>query len=268
MSESAYDLLASIYDLLQKDIDTSAWADYICSIDSKYNRRSGQGDGNNGRPLLLDLGCATGSFCLEIARRGYDPIGIDSSPAMLAAAREKWLREGEDNLQALFLLQDISNFELYGTVDIIVCLLDTINHLTRPKQVESLFRLSANYLNPGGLLVFDLLNYNYMSKTLGNNFFFQDEKNFTLFWQNHFRRQSGTSRSELTFFLRQRDGSYQRADEQIREKYYSLQDVKKWLEDLPLELLSGQAKLPNRIPKEKQNRQVYIIRKNIPDQEK
>lgn len=268
MSGSAYDRLASVYDQLQVDVDNSAWADFISQLDRDFNRRTKEGDGENGSPLLLDLGCGTGEMCLEMARRGYDPIGIDSSPSMLETAREKWQSADLKDVQALFLLQDISSFELYGTVDLIVCLLDTINHLVRPGQVRGLFHLCANYLNPGGLFIFDALNYEYISQTLGNNFFYQDKADFTLFWQNHFNQRSKISRSELTFFLKQNDGSYRRDDELIKEKYYAPEDIITWLKDLPLTVIDRCAPLRRSPPDEKLDRQVYIIRKNNQNQEK
>lgn len=36
---------------------------------------------------VLDLACGTGDFCRELARRGHQPMGIDLSFGMLAAAR-------------------------------------------------------------------------------------------------------------------------------------------------------------------------------------
>jgi len=76
-------------------------------------------------------------------------IGIDLSPDMLDCAKKK--SEGRD---ILYLNQDMSNFELYGTVDAIVCLMDSINYLLYVKDVKRLVKLVKNYLNPGGLFIF------------------------------------------------------------------------------------------------------------------
>lgn len=264
MPDAAYDRLALVYDRLQEDVDQAAWAEYVCQLDLEFSDRSPEGDGADGRPLLLDLGCGTGGFCLEMARRGYDPIGIDVSPSMLEVARDKWrtaVKKDPNLPQALFLQQNISQYELYGTVDLIVCLLDTMNHLTRPVQVQNLFRLCANYLNPGGLFIFDLLNHDYMSRTLGDNFFYQDRTDFTLFWQNQYQGKTGISRSELTFFLKQADGRYIRAEEVIVEKYYSPESIARYLQKLPLQLLRCYAPLCKSDAAETDDRQVYIIRK-------
>jgi len=256
-----YQHLARIYDQLQQDIDPAVWSDFVQRLESIYSLRQGCGDGLNGRPILLDLGCGTGSFCLEMARRGYDPIGIDTSAAMLDQARQK----ADDD--CLFLQQDISRFELFGTVDLIVCLLDTVNHLIRATQVARLFRLCANYLNPGGLLVFDLATSRHLAQTLGRQLFFQDQLEYTLFWQNHYQPKSGISRSELTIFNRLPDGTYGRQDETITEKYYGPREIRHWLSEAGLELVARHGELSLKLPTASDERHFYVARRPVADKE-
>lgn len=257
-----YQHLAQIYDQLQQDIDPAVWADYIQRLETLYSLRQGRGDGQGGRPLLLDLGCGTGSFCLEMAQRGYDPIGIDVSGTMLEQARQKIAAADTAGLPTcLFLQQDISRFELFGTVDLIVCLLDTVNHLTRTTQIKRLFKLCANYLNPGGLFIFDLATSRHLARTLGRQIFFQDQPDYTLFWQNHYQNKSGISRSELTIFSRLPDGSYSRQDELITEKYYDPREIRHWLSDAGLELVARHGELNLKSPAVSDERHFYIARR-------
>lgn len=78
--ETIYDNFAYIYDKLMYDIDYSKWADYIEEI-FKIN--------NHKPSLILDLGCGTGNFCIEMAKRGYEMIGVDMSQEMLSCAKIK-----------------------------------------------------------------------------------------------------------------------------------------------------------------------------------
>ena len=265
--EQTYQHLAPIYDQLQQGIDLPAWADYIQSLETAFSLRQGSGDGQDGRPLLLDLGCGTGSFCLEMARRGFDPIGIDASALMLDQARQKASQAAAESpvkpLPVLFLQQDISRFELFGTVDLIVCLLDTINHLLRPSQVQRLFRLCANYLNPGGLFIFDLASRRHLAHTLGNQLFYQDNDHFTLLWQNSYRATSGISRSELTLFSRLADGRYERHDETIVEKYYEPSRIRQWLQTAGLEAAAHFGELKLKQPARSDERHFYIARRPL-----
>lgn len=263
--QQTYQNLAPLYDQLQQGIEPAFWADYIQQLEATFSRRKKQGDGQGGKPLLLDLGCGTGSICLEMSKLGYDPIGIDASEMMLDQARQKSAEMlaacPPDLSPPLFLLQDISQFELYGTVDLIVCLLDTINHLSRSAQVCRLFSLCANYLNPGGLLIFDVATEKHLSQTLGNQQFFQDDEDFTLLWQNSYKPKSGISRSELTLFSRAEDGSYTRYDETIVEKYYSSQQLRRWIAEAGLELAACYGELNLRRPKMTDERHFYIVRR-------
>jgi len=70
MSDPEYQQLAPAYDLLQRGENPAAWADYVQRLDRQFSCRIESGDGQVGRPLLLDLGCGTGGFCLEMLRRG------------------------------------------------------------------------------------------------------------------------------------------------------------------------------------------------------
>jgi 2-polyprenyl-3-methyl-5-hydroxy-6-metoxy-1,4-benzoquinol methylase len=257
---TAYNNLADIYDLLQQDLDCPAWADYIQALEARFSRRGRPGDGRDGRPLLVDLGCGTGRFCHEMARRGYDPIGIDESPAMLDRARRA------DPDECLFLQQDISRFELYGTVDLIVCLLDTVNHLMKPGQAARLCKLCANYLNPGALFIFDTISRSHLSRTLGQACFFNDSEDYTLLWQSSFRPQNSVSKASLLLFSREADGRYRRSDTEIRERYYSPGEVRGWLRQAGLELVAQSGRLDIPPPAGPAERRFYVARRPL-DQE-
>ena len=57
-----YDAIAHIYDKLNKDIDYSAWADFVERAFDRYLPA---------RPeLVLDLACGTGSMSIQLAKRG------------------------------------------------------------------------------------------------------------------------------------------------------------------------------------------------------
>ena len=123
-----YDLIAPIYDKVNGDVDYSQWADFIEKIIEREYRP--------GKPeLVLDLGCGTGRMTLELARRGYDMTGIDYSTEMLEIARDNAEAEGLAD-RMLWLCQDITEFELYGTVDVTVSCLDTVNHITEPAALS------------------------------------------------------------------------------------------------------------------------------------
>ena len=142
-----YGAISDIYDKINSEIDYSKWADFFEKCFDKFL---------NCRPeLVLDLACGTGSMTLELAKRGYDMIGIDSSSDMLNVALDRKY-DMELPRDVLFLLQDMTSFELYGTVGAITCCLDSVNYLVDDGDLERCFRLVHNYLDPDGLFLFDV----------------------------------------------------------------------------------------------------------------
>lgn len=215
MRSTFYDVLSDYYDFLQQDIDNKAWAEYVHALALLHC--SSSGDGSNGSRILCDLGCGTGKTTIEFVKHGYDVIGIDNSDNMLNEARE--LSAGMEN--TLWLLQDITEYELFGTVDVMVSLLDTVNHITDAAKIDKIFASFKNYLNVGGVFIFDIGTKHHFQNTLGDNLFCQDYDNFTLIWDNEF--DNDMSVSSLTIFHSKDGENYKRVDGTIREKYYSLE---------------------------------------------
>ena len=104
------------------------------------------------RNTILDLGCGTGTLTELLAREGYDMIGVDSAEEMLRIAMEKRERSG---LDILYLLQDMRELELYGTVGAVVSVCDSLNYLLEEEDIRQTFARVNNYLYPRGIFVFD-----------------------------------------------------------------------------------------------------------------
>ena len=176
--------------------------------------------------LVADLGCGTGSFCLEMAQRGYDMTGIDVSAEMLSIAKQK---ADSANAGILFLNQDMSSFELYGTMDAITCLMDSINYITYKNDLKRLFRLVHNYLNPGGIFVFDINSPYKFENALSSNVFCETSEDVSYIWQNSFDKRSGLCRFDLTFFVK--EGKYYRRFDEIHyERSYGTDELGRMLQ--------------------------------------
>jgi SAM-dependent methyltransferase len=225
LSHQPYDELAGIYDHFQRHLDPTEWASYLHRLYLR-TERTHTCQGEDGKPLLVELGCGTGRMLAALADVGFDVIGIDASPGMLQAARETF---AEKKATPLLLLQDISDFELFGTVDCVVCLLDTVNHLTSEEAVRRCFARTANYLHPGGVFIFDLATPEHFRETLGNRQFFEVTETYALLWQNEYHPKCQESRSELTLFEQLPDGLYRRSETCIVERSYTPDQMTAWL---------------------------------------
>ena len=166
----AYGSFAWVYDMFMDNIPYEQWAKYLCEI----LQENGVSDG-----LLLDLGCGTGSMTQLLAKKGYDMIGVDSAPEMLQIAMEKKEASGQD---ILYLLQDMREFELYGTVRGVVSICDSMNYMTDTTDLLQVFRLVNNYLDPGGVFVFDL-NTVYKYQSLGDCVIAENRGEASFIWR-------------------------------------------------------------------------------------
>ncbi len=216
-----YNDFAEVYDKLQ-DADYGEFVNYYERIFKKFAQSP---------KLVLDLACGTGNITVPMAKCGYDMIGLDLSCEMLNIARDKAFNEG---LDILFLNQDMCEMELYGTVDAIVCALDGLNYITNPEDLQQVFCLVANYLNPGGIMVFDLNTEYKLREVLGENTFVCEEEDVFYVWQSDFCDETKVCEFELNFFCKQPDGGYVRFDEFQAERAYSVEEITEFVNNAGL----------------------------------
>lgn len=227
--KSAYTSLASVYDRLNSDVDYSAMADYIEKQFSLY--------GDGGVLSVLDLACGTGSMTVELARRGYDMTGIDLSGDMLAAAREKCDRERFRH-SVLLVRQNMADFELYGTVNAVICCLDSLNYLTKTSELARTFSLVHNYLDPDGLFVFDMNAPAKFERIYADNAYVLEDEGILCAWQNDYNPKSKLCDFYLSIFTETKNGLWQRFDEVQRERCYSIKTVRRLLAGAGFEIFS------------------------------
>ena len=225
-----YEILAPIYDAVNRDVDYSAWADFIERIAKSECRVHPE--------LVLDLGCGTGRMTLELARRGYDMTGVDISPEMLDIARceAERIKKGRD---ILWLCQDICELELYGTVDLAVSCLDTLNHLTSPKELEKCLSLVHNYLIPDGIFIFDINGKKKFESIYGSEVYVMEEKDTVCIWQNRYDERTRLCDFFITIFKERDDGAYERYDDVQTERMYTLRAIKNKLKSTGFEFIGA-----------------------------
>lgn len=220
----AYTGFAQVYDRFMDDVPYGAWKDYLVHV----LQQEGIFDG-----LVCELGCGTGKMTRLLAESGYDMIGIDASDEMLSMARES------DSTNILYLNQDIRSFELYGTVRAVVSVCDTMNYLLEKDDLLQVFRLVNNYLDPGGVFLFDLNTEYKFRELMGEQVFFDDRQEGSLVWENYYDEEEKINEYHLTLFIRQEQGLYRKYEETHYERAYALQEVMKLLEQAGMQFISA-----------------------------
>ena len=210
--------------------------------------------------LVCDLGCGTASVTERMSLKGYDPIGIDSDVGMLMKAREKLANDGVANV--LLLEQDITDFELYGTVDVIYSTLDTLNYIIDFKALERLFALVYNYLEYDGLFIFDINSEYKFENVLSDNVYTFDCDDVFCSWHVGFDKDSGICTHELTCFSKTEDGHYARSDETQTQRYYRREEIESVADSYGFELLSLSDDYSDAVVGAETERLTYVLKIN------
>ena len=222
-----YSHLAGVYDLLNCDYDYNKYASFIDS-EIKENEMVKSS-------LILDLGCGTGKITFALRELGYDMTGIDISEEMLSIAKD--ICYDKEISDILWLCQDMTKFELYGTVDACTCCLDSINYLTKLSDVKSCFSLVHNYLIPDGVFIFDINTPYRFENVYGDNDYILENEGSLLAWQNEYNKKSKICKFYLSIFEENEDGLYERSDEIQKEKCYSMKQITSLLKECGFEIL-------------------------------
>ena len=242
----AYTGFASVYDLFMDNIPYEEWCEYLSGLLKENGADSG---------LILDLGCGTGTLTRLLADRGYDMIGADLSDEMLEIAMEQ---EAEEPRGILYLQQDMRAFELYGTVRAIVSICDSMNYLMEYEELVEVFRLANNYLDPGGVFIFDLNTIYKYRDTMGETTIAENREEGSFIWENYYDEEEQVNEYDLTLFIREEDGRYQKYEETHFQRAYDLDEVKQAIAEAGMEFVAMYDAFTKDAPKPDSER-VYVI---------
>lgn len=109
---------------------------------------------------ILDIGCGTGQFSIELANRGYSVVGVDLSSRMIEEANSNklklrrkstgdvsfWNKEAEDFL-----------FDFDLTFDAILFMSNSLSYNTN--NYRHVIKRSANSLSNNGIMIFQIKNF-------------------------------------------------------------------------------------------------------------
>ena len=161
-------------------------------------------------------------------------IGVDNSMEMLEIAMEKQEKEKTD---ILYLLQDMREFELYGTVRAVVSVCDSMNYITDEEDLLQVFRLVSNYLDPGGIFIFDLNTVHKYRDILGDATIAENREECSFIWENDFDEEEGINEYDLTLF--EREGElFRRLKETHYQRAYSPEEVRQAAEEAGMEFVA------------------------------
>ncbi|EXM39668.1 methyltransferase [Ruminococcus albus SY3] len=244
---NGYGSFARYYDALQKDVPYGAIAARIRQLGLEYSSEN---------EVVVELGCGTGRLCRELENLGLDVIGVDISADMLEEAEEQRTTDSD----ITYICQDMSELDLWGAADIIVCVLDGMNHLPNEEAFRRTVERASMFTCDGGLFIFDVNTEYKHREVLGDNSFVYELDGLFCAWRNNCR-EDGRVDIALDFFAEKEDGSYTRETEYITEILLPRDLIERTAEEFGFEKVGIYDGLTNDPPDSTTERELYVYRR-------
>lgn len=213
---NGYAALASSYDGLMADGAYRRRADFLERL-FKKGRRPVQ--------TVLDLACGTGTVACLLAERGYRVTATDGSEEMLTRAAEKaaFLEQ-----PPLLIHQAMPRLRLAQPVDAAVSTLDSLNYLTRERDLRETFCRVYRWLQPGGQFIFDVNTPYKLRRMNGQMYMDETEESFCV-WRTFFSERTHICTYQVDLFRLRPDGAWERDFEEHRERAWEAEALREYL---------------------------------------
>ena len=243
----SYENFARVYDELMDNVPYEEWAQFILNL--LQDRKITEG-------LVLELGCGTGKLMTLLGKAGFDMIGVDNSVEMLQIAREKTSQD------FLYLLQDMREFELYGTVKAVISVCDSVNYITKKEELRKVFQLVNNYLDPEGVFIFDFNTEYKYRELIGETVIAEDREDVSFILFNEYDEDSHLNDIDLKVFVQEEGDIYRKFQEEHIQRGYTLDEIKQLLEESGLIFLEAYEEYTMQAPQPDSGRIVVVAQEH------
>ncbi|WP_027407869.1 class I SAM-dependent DNA methyltransferase [Anoxybacteroides tepidamans] len=246
-----YESFAYWYDELMKEAPYDKWKAFVHQKIQQYGKKSTK--------RLLDVGCGTGELAVRLARDGFDVTGVDLSENMLAIAQAKAELQ---RVNVEFFQQSMTELEGYAPFDAVMIFCDSLNYLEHEQDVQQTFRRIYDLLHEGGLLLFDVhsvykIDYLFRGATFASN-----EESISYIWTcDALEETPHTVAHDLTFFVQEEDGRYERYDEWHVQRTFAVSEYEQWLIDAGFKIMEISADFNEQPPSEQAERIFFVAKK-------
>jgi SAM-dependent methyltransferase len=269
----AYESFARVYDLFMDNVPYEEWGSYLTGLLREYGICSGTvaelgcGTGKMTRLLAAAgydmIGVDNSEEMLEIAREAeYEADAWSAAEAWDEADETDELEEyaelGEpDELEEsdepdepdepdelpnggiLYLLEDMRELELYGSVRAVVSVCDSMNYILEEADLREVFSRVHEYLEEDGVFIFDLNTVYKYRDLLGETTIAENREEGSFIWENYFDEESAVNEYDLTLYIREDGESYRRFEEVHYQRAYDLKTIDRLLADAGMELTAA-----------------------------
>jgi SAM-dependent methyltransferase len=215
-----YQRFAEVYDAMGADQHSRYMVEYTYRIARKFGLDIA---------TVLDLCCGTGSALRLYSELGWNATGIDASPAMLAAAKQKLKK-----YKVTLYHQALPRFEIPvpgDGFDLVTSFYDSLNYMLTKADLKAAFRSAFRHLRPGGLFVFDMNTAEALKVIWDGHIYADTRDDLAWVWKNVYDPSAQTADCIATFFVKT-GHHWERFTEIHTERAYPNSEIKKLLRDV------------------------------------
>ena len=223
---TGYETFSFYYDALTENVNYPARAAYFHTLIQENLHAKGN--------VLLDLACGTGTMAEEMAKLGYDVIGVDYSCGMLSQAMDKKMEHG---LAIQYVQQDMRELDLYSTVGTVISVCDSVNYILEEEELLQVFHLVNNYLYPGGIFIFDFNTIYKYEEVIGDTTIAENREDCSFIWENYYDPEEEINEYDLTIFVQEEGDTFHRFTETHLQRGYTVEQMRTLVEQAGLKIL-------------------------------
>lgn len=209
---SIYSEFASVYDVMQYDVDYERWIEEIKNRVTNHNTSA---------RTMLELACGTGTIGIGLSKKGFNVEALDISEDMLTVAQAKAY---ENNVKMKFYHQDMVSFNTKKRYDAVFCMCDGMNYVLKSSDLSKVFENIYKHLNENGILIFDISSYYKLKHVVGNHTFAETFDHEAYIWENQFDDATKMLEFSLTLFKEEENG-YERYEELHTQHAYEIPEI-------------------------------------------
>lgn len=141
---SIFGAYARYYDLLYRDKDYAAEAEYVAALIRRFAPNASS---------VLELGCGTGGHAGSLTAKGYSIHGVDISSEMLRKAKERF--NESDQTRVTFSEGDLRTLRLNRKFGAVISLFHVMSYQQSNDDLNAAFATAREHLEEGGVFIFD-----------------------------------------------------------------------------------------------------------------
>lgn len=252
-AQDQFTILATHYDELMDVVPYESWVEYVMLLWELAEVKPRR---------VLDCACGTGNVSFELARQGYDVMGVDLSSDMIVSAQRKVEAEAwAGALPLRFLQSDLTNFDLGEKFDGGTCLFDSLNYILDPEKLQQAFAQIAKHMETGGVFIFDFNTPYAFEANLFTQRSRDPRRNLHYDWRANYNPETRICEVTMLFERHTQSGIVQAFSEVHHERSYSRAEITAMLVQTGWRLLKVYDAYTTNPPHDRSERWYFVAEK-------